>query len=87
VNPICPTCGSDDVHHSRPRTFTEKLRSQFSEKVPFRCYACGWRDWLSERSVVAAAPPAEVHKPPPEPQPKREDPTPPAETDADVIRR
>jgi hypothetical protein len=61
----CPTCGSDDVHHSRPRSFGEKLRFNLTGWAPFRCYACGWRDWLPDRSE-AADPVRKVHAPPAE---------------------
>jgi hypothetical protein len=64
VSHICPVCGSEDVHHSHVKSFGEKLRFNLTWKVPFRCYACGWRDWLSETSS-SAAPQDKVHKPPP----------------------
>ena len=62
----CPTCGSDDVHHSRLRSFGEKLRFNLTRRVPFRCYACGWRDWLPD-TLEAADPVQKVHAPPVEP--------------------
>jgi len=65
VTHICPDCESHDVHHSRPRTFSEKLRFNFTKKVPFRCYACGWRDWLTDAPAPEPPPLPEVHKPPP----------------------
>jgi hypothetical protein len=36
--------------------------------VPFRCYACGWRDWLPD-TTSPAAPPLEVHKQPADAEP------------------
>ncbi len=47
----CPVCGVHDLHHSRLRTFGEKLRSNFTRKVPFRCHACGWRGWREDVSA------------------------------------
>jgi hypothetical protein len=87
VNHTCPTCGSDDVHHSRPRSFGEKLRIQFTEKVPFRCYACGWRDWLPE-TPEPAKPRPDAHEQPTDIELEKLDPGPSGESDdADVIRR
>jgi predicted RNA-binding Zn-ribbon protein involved in translation (DUF1610 family) len=45
----CPNCGLDDLHHSRFKSFGEKLRFNFTTKIPFRCHSCGWRGWLRER--------------------------------------
>lgn len=41
----CPSCGSQEVHRSRPRTVSEKIRKVLSEKRLHRCHSCGWRDW------------------------------------------
>jgi hypothetical protein len=89
VTHICPDCASDDVHHSRPRTFGEKLRFNFTGKVPFRCYACGWRDWLTETPKAEPPPLPEVHKlPPTDDELSRLEPVARTGTDdTDVIRR
>ena len=50
----CPNCGLDDLHHSRFKSFGEKLRFNFTTKVPLRCHSCGWRGWLRERPDAKA---------------------------------
>jgi len=47
----CPQCGSDDVHHSRPRSWAEQLRGRLTGRTPFRCHACDWRGWRREPGV------------------------------------
>jgi len=58
----CPVCGLDDLHHSRFRSFGEKLRFNFTRKELFRCHSCGWRGWLHD-VPESAAPLTDVHEP------------------------
>ena len=41
----CPACGSPRVYASRLRNLVERARAAVSEKQPYRCHACGWREW------------------------------------------
>lgn len=41
----CPACGSTKVYPSRHRSSRERLRQLFTEKRPYRCHACNWRQW------------------------------------------
>jgi DNA-directed RNA polymerase subunit RPC12/RpoP len=41
----CPRCGSTRVYPSRHRGIGERLRQLFTEKRPYRCHNCGWREW------------------------------------------
>ncbi len=44
----CRKCGSRNVHHSRLRTWFERLWWRFSDRAPFRCHDCDWRAWLAD---------------------------------------
>jgi len=33
------------VFPSRVRNVIERLRQMFSDKQPYRCHQCGWRQW------------------------------------------
>jgi hypothetical protein len=49
-NPIfqtCPSCGSDALRMSHPRTWKERLIDNFTFYKIYRCRQCGWRDYLS----------------------------------------
>jgi hypothetical protein len=61
VTPTCPQCREDVLHHSRPRSWVERLRRRLTGRVPFRCYGCGWRGWLPEPGPAAQGP-REIHK-------------------------
>jgi len=50
VSHHCPRCGSEDVHHSRFRTWIDRLRFNITGQVPFRCHQCDWRGWRQDRS-------------------------------------
>ncbi len=43
----CPACGSTKIYPSRHRNARERLRQLFTEKRPYRCHACNWRQWAS----------------------------------------
>jgi hypothetical protein len=45
----CPTCGSARVYPSRLRGIVERARQALTDKQPYRCHQCGWRQW---RDVV-----------------------------------
>lgn len=45
VELACPQCGEQELHHSRPRSFAERVRRRLTTTVPVRCHACGWRGW------------------------------------------
>jgi hypothetical protein len=57
----CPQCGKSPIHHSRPRSWIERLRRQLTGLVPFRCHACNWRGWRNE-FVQNADGPREIHR-------------------------
>ena len=44
----CPACGHDDIHHSRFRSWVERLRFNLTGRLPFRCHQCGWRGWRED---------------------------------------
>jgi len=56
----CPRCNGA-VHHSRTRSWLERLRRSITGRVPFRCPACGWRGWRHE-VIPGGAGPREVHR-------------------------
>jgi hypothetical protein len=60
VRRVCPACGGTDVHHSRRRSWVERIRSTLTTKVPFRCHACGWRGWRLDGPTAAADPPQPI---------------------------
>ena len=41
----CPECGSPRVFPSRARNVFERLRQMLTDKQPYRCHQCGWRQW------------------------------------------
>lgn len=41
----CPACGSPRVFPSRVRNVIERLRQMLTDKQPYRCHQCGWRQW------------------------------------------
>jgi hypothetical protein len=41
----CPSCGSARVYPSRLRNVVERVRHNLTDKQPFRCHDCGWRQW------------------------------------------
>jgi hypothetical protein len=57
----CPQCRADGLHHSRPRSWIERLRRRVTDRVPFRCHSCGWRGWLAD-VVPLGQGPREIHK-------------------------
>ena len=60
-NLSCPTCGKSPLHHSRPRSWVERVRRSVTGLVPFRCHACNWRGWRSEFSPGTGGP-REIHR-------------------------
>jgi FlaA1/EpsC-like NDP-sugar epimerase len=43
----CAACGAASLHRSRVSGPIEQLRRQLSDRRPYRCYACGWRGWVT----------------------------------------
>ena len=41
----CPGCDSPRVYPSRLRGVFERLRNALTDKQPYRCHACNWRQW------------------------------------------
>jgi hypothetical protein len=41
----CPRCASSRVYPSRLRGPVERLRQKLTEKQPYRCHECNWRNW------------------------------------------
>ena len=62
VTETCPRCGKSDVHHSRPRSPLERLRTVLTCRVPFRCHDCQWRGWRQERPPADVAAPQAVRR-------------------------
>ena len=44
----CPKCGEQALYRSRSRGVSENLRKKLTNRRPYRCHRCGWRDWLSK---------------------------------------
>jgi FlaA1/EpsC-like NDP-sugar epimerase len=42
----CPRCGADNLHRSRARNISERVRRSFTARRLFRCDGCDWRGWL-----------------------------------------
>ena len=42
----CSSCGSFDLHRTRTWSLMERLRKNMSNKRPYACEACGWREWI-----------------------------------------
>jgi hypothetical protein len=57
---MCPQCRSGALHHSRTRSWIERVRRSVTGLVPFRCYDCGWRGWRAETSPADG--PREIHR-------------------------
>ncbi len=57
----CPNCGKSPLHHSRPRSWVERVRRRLSGTVPFRCHACNWRGWRNEFALNPGGP-REIHQ-------------------------
>ena len=45
----CPACGSANVFPSRLRNSLERLRQLLTDRQPYRCHGCGWRQWSKVR--------------------------------------
>ncbi len=56
----CPACKAA-MHHSRARSWVERLRRRLTGRVPFRCRECGWRGWREEPSEGLHGP-REIHR-------------------------
>ena len=57
----CPQCSGETLHHSRTRSWVERIRRRMTERVPFRCHGCGWRGWLTELTPDGQGP-REIHR-------------------------
>lgn len=55
----CPACGSTRVYPSRHRSAGERLHQLFTEKRPYRCHECGWREWATIEINIPTAPDVE----------------------------
>ena len=58
----CPRCGSQDIHHSRLRTWLERARWRLTGRVPYRCHDCEWRGWRSEPGPSAGDTIRRIHR-------------------------
>lgn len=54
----CPSCGSTRVYPSRLRNVLERVRQAVTDRQPYRCHACGWRDWREMQVHSAEEPEA-----------------------------
>ncbi|HMB81992.1 MAG TPA: hypothetical protein VKI43_18080 [Vicinamibacterales bacterium] len=61
ATPLCPKCRKSPLHHSRPRSWFERLRRRVTARVPFRCHACNWRGWRDEFGQGTDGP-REIHR-------------------------
>ena len=41
----CPRCASGRVYPSRLRNGLERLRQKVTDRQPYRCHECSWRQW------------------------------------------
>ena len=41
----CPRCASVRVYPSRLRNSFERLRQKLTDRQPYRCHECDWRNW------------------------------------------
>jgi hypothetical protein len=41
----CPRCASTRVYPSRLRNSLERLRQKLTDRQPYRCHECTWRNW------------------------------------------
>lgn len=41
----CPRCASVRVYPSRLRNSLERLRQKLTDRQPYRCHECNWRNW------------------------------------------
>jgi hypothetical protein len=41
----CPRCASVRVYPSRLRNTLERLRQKLTDRQPYRCHECSWRNW------------------------------------------
>ena len=60
VSLACPECGAA-IHHSRPRSWFERLRRRVTGRVPYRCHNCNWRGWRDDAKPGSSGP-REVHR-------------------------
>jgi hypothetical protein len=58
---LCPACGKASIHHSRPRSWFERVRRRVTGLVPFRCHSCNWRGWRNEFTAGSGGP-REIHR-------------------------
>jgi hypothetical protein len=56
----CPKCQSP-VHHSRPRSWVERVRRSVTGRVPVRCHTCNWRGWREPLAPNIDGP-REIHR-------------------------
>jgi hypothetical protein len=47
VSFVCPRCHGT-LHHSRPRSWVERVRRSVTGRAPFRCHSCNWRGWRTD---------------------------------------
>jgi FlaA1/EpsC-like NDP-sugar epimerase len=52
----CPRCGADNLHRSRARNISERVRRSFTARRLFRCDGCDWRGWLMPLEVGESDP-------------------------------
>jgi hypothetical protein len=57
----CPKCGSSRVYPSRHRGVSERLHQAFTEKRPYRCHDCGWREWAQFEVRIPRQPDIDPH--------------------------
>ena len=61
VRHVCPKCGGNRVHHSRLRSWIERMRKAVTAQVPFRCHSCEWRGWRANGPPTTGEAPRPIH--------------------------
>jgi len=49
----CPRCASVRVYPSRLRNSFERLRQKLTDRQPYRCHECSWRNWREVEFLTA----------------------------------
>jgi len=49
----CPRCASARVYPSRLRNTFERLRQKLTDRQPYRCHECSWRNWRDVEFLTA----------------------------------
>jgi hypothetical protein len=56
----CPRCASANIHRSRPRSWAERVKKDWTYRRPYRCRDCNWRGWLVPLDHIPVEVPADA---------------------------